>query len=290
MLTENNYYLQELFSKLPFKYFYIIFRKYYFRKLIKLQSFESNYDAIKKNITNAGIKSSSSIVCRNIEKIIFNDYYDTFKYKYLNKNNLSNYIEYEGLDNFIDCYEAGNSIILYSGHFGRIIMPLIGLGVMGYKVGLMTADPFTFPNNEKSFQIFKLNCLKKIMGGPFYTNNSYLKSIFTYLNSDDPNVFAMIIDVFGNSNDKSRTNIKFLNHSVDLPSGICRIAKKTHSFVIPYFSFEDNSKVKCMILEPIKLDNIDDNKALELLLQPLEKNIIKQPDHWWNWHSLKCLS
>lgn len=287
MIPQRNYFIQKIFSKLPFKYFYTIFRNDYFRKFIKLQSHELNHDIIERNLTNAGIKYSASVVCRNVEKIIFNDYYDTFKYKHLNKNNLSNYIEYEGLSNFVDCYEAGNSIILYSGHFGRIIMPLIGLGVMGYKVGLMTADPFTFPNNERSFQIFKLNCLKKIMGGPFYTTDSYLKSVFTYLDSDSPSVFSIIIDTFNNSNYKSGSNVRFLNHYVDLPSGICRIARKTHSFVVPYFSFEYNSKVKCMILEPIKLDNVDDNKALELLLKPLENNIIKKPDHWWNWHELK---
>lgn len=245
--------------------------------LVNKNSIKNNFNYEKEDFYNKLHK------CRLL--ILLRDYYDTFYYKKVHRSNLNNYIKFECLDILNDSLKLQRPIILYSAHFGRMIFPLIGLSKLGYDVSLITADANSFSNKEKNFQKFKQDLIEKSLSGKIIPNNRVRKS-YNLLANNKNKILAMIIDNFECDYDNSCVRLDFLGKSVICKRGIVKLAKQTRAILIPYFAIEEDEIISCKFGNPIDVLRICQDEAVSRIYKSLEKEIIKYPLLWWNWHLL----
>ena len=269
-----------VFCYISFSVFSKIFNNSLGRRILQIQDRSPLPDEVKNVLKNLRIKSTADEIDRVNGFIQLRDYYDTYKYDSINKNNVSKHIHFNGMHNLIKALNSNHSVLLFTFHYDRFLLPLVCLGALGFEIGLLTADPQSFPKDKRKFQKFKINEIQKKMKGPFFTTTSYLKSIYTYLRRDKPKILAIIIDNFQNNSFKGSQTVEFLGKKHFVHDGISRIAKLTNAICIPYYTFNNDGVQYCNIGPQLKNTNI------EIMLHYYESVIKDKPEPWWNWHHM----
>ena len=280
MKSYLNFKIIKLFCSIPFSLFFKIFNNSLGRRILQIQDRSPLPDDVQGVIENLGIGSTLDEIDQVNGIIQLRDYYDTYKYHAINKNNVDKHIHFKGLHNLKNALKSNHSVLLFTFHYDRFLLPLVCLGALGFEIGLLTADPQSFPKDKRQFQIYKINQIKKKMRGPFFTTKSYFKKIYSYLKNEKPKILTIIIDNFQRKKFKGAQEVDFLGSQRFVHDGISRISKYTESICIPYYTFHEDGVQYCSIGPQFRNNNIED------MLNYFERVIKDKPEPWWNWHNM----
>lgn len=211
--------------------------------------------------------------------------FDVFTLQGLNKNNIGKLINFSGLDNLASVIDQNRPVLLYSSHYGRLIMPLIALGIAGFKNSCLTADINNprLPKQQRNFLEFKNSQMKLLMGEEVITRAESLKKLYRLMHQGS--ILVMIIDAPPAHGDKI-IQVPFMGGQLNVSPGILRLARKYDAALIPYFAEETQQGLIGEILPEINIDGLDDLSAMQRLFRPVEERISINPSQWWLWPHL----
>ena len=207
---------------------------------------------------------------------------DVYRLRKLTPQSLPRLIRLEGMEHLRAAQASGRPVILYSAHFGRLIMPAMALGVMGVKTSCLTADIThpRVPTPERRYLGFKLAEMQRLMGGDMIQRGDPLRRLYRVLH--EHGVLIVILDA-PPAKDDAVARFPFLGGTARLSVGTLRLARRTGAVLIPYFALERDGMIEGRFLEALDLTGLDDAAALTRLFAPIEQQIRRHPDHWWLW-------
>ena len=213
---------------------------------------------------------------------------DVYRLRRLRPDNLERLVTLKGLAHLQRAMAEGRPVILYSAHFGRLIMPAMALGIKGIQTSCLTADidDAREPAPRRRFLAFKLREMQRLMGGDMIQRSAPLRRLYRVLH--DKGVLIVILDAPPAASDVVE-RFPFLGGTARLSVGTLRLARRTDALLLPYFAFEKGIGVEGRILPPIDLTGLDDATALARLFAPIEESIRARPDHWWLWQILNVI-
>jgi phosphatidylinositol dimannoside acyltransferase len=228
-------------------------------------------------------KSCIPSIIQDRNKMLIREELDTFCYNKMSINTINNYIKLSGVEHIRTLYRKKEQIIFYTGHYGRLMLPPVALGLMGFEVGCLSADPSEFDRIKGNYLRKKLKNLSLHMKAPLITVGK-IRELYDCLLKRVGQVFVIGIDIPKPVESTNCLCIPFLGRKAWFPKGVLRIARKTGAKLVPYFADEtSDGRVKGRIYSPLEIDGLSDYDALIQIFKPLEEKIKAHPENWWNW-------
>jgi len=238
-------------------------------------------------------EEASAIARRNLE-LHYIHLLEVFKFPYYTKENIERYIEYRGL-NYLDAsLKKGKGVILIHLHFGTMQMPLVALGVKGYRMNQIGRRE---PENENLSWIHRkvtmqnrLKIEKSIPANIINVEtNKSLRPAFRCLQQNE--ILMITGDGHGGTNPIGDNYIlvDFLGQKTYFPRGPVIIAQRTGAVMLPLFCFRLDDVRQCAdIHPPLPLNFSNDKEAdirnnTQLYADALSKGLREHPDHWMFW-------
>jgi KDO2-lipid IV(A) lauroyltransferase len=294
-----------LFMWFPFRWF-ITLSPYrfvgslsYFMGLIDHHFCKSRRIQLIKNLEDVfGNKINSKNIAKRIMQTHYLNLLELFKFSSINKTNIYNYVDIDGISNLDHAISKGTGVILATLHFGTMQYPLIALGVLGYAINQLgdrdtEAPEFSFIHRKIALK-YRTIIENKFKAKHIHISKS-LKRIYKCL--EDHELLMINVDgVGGLKGQRLKRNylkIQFMGNDVYVPSGAVRIARKTGTPIVPIVCIrQDNGKHKIIIDHPIvvkssKDKNLDIQDYTQQLLSHFEHYIKTYPDHWLFWMEFK---
>lgn len=239
------------------------------------------------------LKDAYDIVRRNLE-LHYIHLLEYFKFPYFSRNNIDRYIEYCGLEYLNDGLRQGKGIILIHLHFGTMQMPLIALGVKGYRMNQIGQKE---PENNRLSWVHRKVALRQRLkieeSMPVNFINigitNFLRPAFRCLEKNE----ILLIPGDGRGGTKpvgeNYILINFLNHKIYFPRGPVILARKTRAKMLPLFCFRlPDGRQRVEIRPPLPLCFSQDKEAdvlnnTQIYADALSEEVRKHPDHWMFW-------
>ncbi len=209
---------------------------------------------------------------------------DSFFYRRINVSNYENFIRFRGLEHLERARSKNEPVILYTGHYGRLVMPAIALGARSISTGCLTNHTEGLNAVEKNYRDKKLAYMAAAMQGPFFYLGDSMRGLYSYLR-DDRGILIILIDVACFEEPGKCVQAPFVQGLARFYKGIVRIAQTTGATLIPYFGIEERQRLVGEFLPPVNIDALDEEQAFGKLLAPLEERVLAQPGQWWLWNS-----
>lgn len=209
---------------------------------------------------------------------------DVFRLGQLTAHTAGNVMSLEGLETLDAARTDGRGVIVVMAHFGRLIMPLAGIGLSGRRLGMLTMsvdeDNQAISALERRYLNRKIATLLGHMGGEWISLNDDLRKLHRALAQGASMV--MLLDAwmphFGR-----HVQLPFLGGRLSVPSGIARIARRTGARLVYCSAHEQGWRILGR-LRPLP-DTPDD--ALAQAVHYLESDIRDTPEQWWQWPILE---
>lgn len=214
---------------------------------------------------------------------------DTF---YLNRPKAKKLIQLENFDPVVAARKNKQRVILTGGHYGRFWMAGVAMRVVGQTVGTITRDGAESNDHglhpaEYHYRLKKIQALKTALGGPFLVEGQDLRSLYSAL---DKHLITLIFDVPYPEKHQGSVVVPFLGRTIEVPTGIYRIARKTDARVAPFYMQErKNGELVAQFEQLLNTADYDEIGFMSCLAQQLEKRILQRPGHWWLWEALPML-
>ncbi|MEB4590996.1 lysophospholipid acyltransferase family protein [Candidatus Thiothrix sp. Deng01] len=211
---------------------------------------------------------------------------------YLQRQPIGAIVELQGFAAVEQARRQGRRVLLTGGHFGRYWMAGPAMRALGHTTGTITRDGgdeniHGLHPAEYRYRLFKLQCLRQALGGPFLVEGDDLRPLYKALNN---HLIALIFDVPYVEAHKGVVTVKFISGTIDLPAGIYRIAKKTKAVIAPFFMRDlGNGRVRAEFSALLDPFDYDETALMGLLAGQLEQRIRESPGHWWLWPALPLL-
>ncbi len=263
--------------------------------------FESKYSKKRLAIMTENIRrvlrvnkeEASSVARKNLE-LHYIHLLEVFKFPYYTKGNIDRYIEYRGLKHLDAGLKKGKGIVLVHLHFGTMQMPLVALGVKGYRMNQIGRRE---PKNKNLSWIHRKvamrNRLKLEKSIPANIINVEInKSLRPAFRCLQQNEILMITGDGRGGTDSVGDNyilIDFLGQKTYFPRGPVILAQKTGAIMLPLFCFRLNDGRQCVdIHPPLPLNSSNDKEAdirnnTQLYADALSRGVREHPDHWMFW-------
>ena len=227
-------------------------------------------------------------VAKSLKRQLAREVMDVFWLGRLNAGNISRFIRLEGLDTLLRLRTEGRPVILYSGHFGRLIMPAMALGAQGITTSCLLADVGAsgLPEPEQRFLRFKIRHMQRLMGGQMISKADHFRRLYRALAHGG--VLILIVDAPPAPAD-SVDWVPFLGGEFLAASGILRLARRTGAALVPYFTVEEPEGLVGRFLPERDIGGVSDQEALARIFAPLEEYVSRYPDHWWLWNAVPSL-
>lgn len=214
---------------------------------------------------------------------------DTF---YLNRPIAQQLIKLENFEPIVAARKKQQRVILTGGHFGRFWMAGVAMREAGLTTGTITRDGDQ--NNrhglhpaEYQYRLKKLRNLQTALGGPFLVEGQDLRGLYSAL---DEHLITLIFDVPYGEKHQGSVVVPFLGRTIEVPTGIYRIAKKTDARVAPFYMQEEkNGRLVAQYEKLLNTADYDEVSFMCKLAKQLEKRILQKPGHWWLWEALPML-
>ena len=204
---------------------------------------------------------------------------DVYLIPKMNQNNVEGYIKFVGLEYYTEAKKTGRPVILYTAHFGRLIMPVVALGLLGYETGGLTA-PVQGTKSEIWYLQKKLKVMHSAMKGTFVHTNESMRSLYKVLSNGE--TLIVLVDVppiLG----QAYYEVNFLGGIAKFPKGIVKLANKLDALLVPYFTTEHQGYLCGEFLPAIESKNLQNEEIIDKLLMPIEEKIQQHPEQWWMW-------
>ncbi len=200
---------------------------------------------------------------------------------------LSDFMEFRNLEVLKEAHARGRGVILLIGHYGRVTMPFVGLGHLGYRVGGITMEiqknPYLGACERLHIQR-KSDRIERHAGGVFARvgNVPQLRGLYQLLKENG--LAYLAVDVF--SGGDQGVVLPFLNGRARFPDGILRLAHKNRSAVVGCFAFQEGVRLVVEFEPAPEPSGPDDHKCLERYVRILEGKVIARPQEYWFWPAL----
>jgi lauroyl/myristoyl acyltransferase len=193
---------------------------------------------------------------------------DVFLYPFLNKGNIHEVTEVEGLKHLDDALKAGKGVILIHAHFSNAQMLMPALGYRGYKVNQIGFSPLNVLEGvhvitgrkliplAHTWMKIKESCEQKLPTNFIYLKKDSLRKVYDCLNRNE--VVAMSVD--GVPGEKHVWD--FLDRKTDhFMDGPVRIALKSGARLLPLFAIRfESGKHRIIIGEPLEIEPFQDKE------------------------------
>ena len=210
---------------------------------------------------------------------------DSFFYRRVSASNYESFVRFRGLEHLERARSTNEPIILYSGHYGRPVMPAVALGAQSISTGCITNHTEGLNSVEQNYRDKKLKDMAATMQGPFFYLGDSMRGLYSYLR-DDCGILVILIDVACFEDPGKCFDVPFVHGRAQFYKGIIRIAQRTGATLIPYFGIEERQHLVGEFLPPVNIDALDEEQAFRKLLAPLEERVLAEPGQWWCWNSL----
>ena len=208
---------------------------------------------------------------------------DVFWLEKMQPNIIDRLITLKGLDNYLSAKATGRPIILYTAHFGRLIMPAIALGIKGYETSALTA-PISEANAGSlaryRYLKYKINQMQAIMRGDFVSSGDSMRALYKILQRGD--TLIVLIDVAPVPG-QPYYEAPFLHGVARFPKGIVKLAIKTGAVLLPYFASEHEGLLTGEFLPALNISSQSEEAILQSILEPVQEKIFQHPEQWWMW-------
>jgi len=204
---------------------------------------------------------------------------DVYLIPKINQNNVESYIKLVGLKYYTEAKKTGRPVILYTAHFGRLIMPAIALGLLGYETAALTA-PVQGTKSEIWYLQKKLSVMHSAMKGTFVQTDESMRSLYKILSNGE--TLIVLVDVPPVPG-QAYYEVDFLGGIAKFPKGIVKLANKLDALLVPYFTMEHQGYLCGEFLPAIETNNLHSDELVEQLLKPIEEKIQQHPEQWWMW-------
>jgi lauroyl/myristoyl acyltransferase len=200
------------------------------------------------------------------------------------------FMEFRNWSDFEEAYALGKGVVLLIGHYGRVTMPFVGLGNLGYRVGGVTMSIQTNPhlgNCEKRHIQFKSDCIERHAGGIFARvgNVAQLKTLLRLLRQGG--IAYLAVDVFERKKDD--ISLPFLQGKARFPASILKLASYNSSAVVGCFAHQEGKKLVVEFERAPTPARFDDYEILAKYVGILEHHILNRPQEWWFWPILHLI-
>lgn len=202
----------------------------------------------------------------------------------LHAKNVHDHIQISGTEHLDEAQRKGQGVILVLNHYSRLIMLLVGLGLLGYRQSMLTMRIDT-ENPEltpamRAFLRTKVQRLLGFIGGQWLSLGDNLRPMVEGLRAGE--IWIILADAH-NPHISEWRDYPFLGGTLRLSRGIERIARKTGARLIHGVTHEhapDRLACELRALPP------DPAEAMTTLVQQLEHDVITTPWAWWHWNIL----
>lgn len=253
-------------------------------------------------ITNLNGVFGNNINVKNIALRIMQTHYlnllELFKFSSLNKTNIYNHVDIEGISNLDQAISKGKGVILATLHFGTMQYPLIALGILGHtinQVGDRDTEAPEFSYIHRKIALKHRTIIENKFNAKHIHISKSLNRIYKCL--QDSELLMINVDgVGGLKGQRLKSNylkIRFMGNDVYVPAGAVRVARKTGSPIVPIVCIrQDNGQHKIVIDPPIIVKssadiNLDIQDYTQQILSHFESYIKTYPDHWLLWMEFK---
>ena len=208
---------------------------------------------------------------------------DVYWLEKMRPNSIDRFISLKGLDNYVSAKATGKPIILYTAHFGRLIMPAIALGLKGYETSalMVKVDENTAASHaEYRYRTNKIEQMQNIMKGDFVNSADSMRALYRVLQRG--NTLIVLIDVAPVPG-QPFYEAPFLLGAARFPKGIVKLALKTGALLVPYFTYEHEGRLTGEFLPALSSAVQSEVALLRHILEPVEEKIFEHPEQWWMW-------
>jgi KDO2-lipid IV(A) lauroyltransferase len=291
MLGLSDAFVQNSSSFIEYRLFYPLVALFPVAVAIKIATFKGVVEGMvckeKLNATIVGLQQCldlNEIECKKIAKrqlcMLAREKMDTYLLSKMTKDNLDDFIKIKGLNHYLDAKKMGKPIILYTSHFGRMIMPAQALGILGHETSFLTTSLQQGSKYLTGYVNKKIKLMRSIMKGTFVTTEQSPRILYKILARKE--TLIVVADVVPQQG-QSFYEDSFLGGQVRFPKGIVKLAKKMDAILVPYFALEHDGHLSAEFLPTINTQGLDEETVFQLLIKPIEEKIMKYPEQWWLW-------
>ena len=194
----------------------------------------------------------------------------------INKENLSQWVSYEGLDNLKTAYERGQGVIFITAHFGNWELMAYAQSIIGY-----LADIVIRPLDNK-FLDRVVNKYRTGQGNRLIPKKNAIKDILRSLHHGQ--MLGILIDQ--NVSVGDRVFVDFFGQPASTVTAPAVLAQRTGAAVIPAFIIRQPEGGHKIIYEPeIKLQKSGNRQAdiqvnMQRFSRVIEKYVRQYPEQW----------
>ncbi|CAK8714349.1 Lipid A biosynthesis acyltransferase [Candidatus Electrothrix laxa] len=167
-----------------------------------------------------------------------------------NKENIADYVNFQGLSHLDKALEKEKGVVLVHGHFGPAHLPLVSLALMGYpmqQIGNPSDKGLSWIGRHVAFRL-RMHYESRIPADIIQAG-SFLRPIFQALRSNQ------VIMTTGDGSGTEETFGKqkcfqFLGQQAVLPLGPAILSRKTGASLLPLFILPGDQTLFTVIIEP----------------------------------------
>ncbi len=198
----------------------------------------------------------------------------------INKDNVSEWVSYEGLENLKSAYSQGRGVIFITAHFGNWELMAYAQALMGYSSNIVIR-PLDNIYLDKVVKRFRSGS-----GNKFIPKKKAAKGILRCLRKGQS--VGILIDQ--NVSIGDRVFVDFFGTPASTITAPAIFAQRTNAAVIPAFIIrQDNGKHKVIYEPELKLIQTGDQKEnirqnMQQFTAQVEKYAAKYPQQWFWMH------
>jgi len=225
------------------------------------------------------LKKEKSEVKKCVKKIVQNYCYrilELFLLNKLNKDNVDNFIKFEGLEYLDKALNRGKGGIIATLHLGNCELGCAGLLLKGYPI-VPLAWHIPVKGIEKLFRKIR----EKVGMKTIHPNHGGMRKVISEL--EENKLIGIASDIDGGP---TGVQVEFLDRLKSFSIGPVKLALLTDAFLLPAYTVRIGlGKLKVIIEEPMILERrkIDEEELFintQRLAKKIESYICKYPEQW----------
>jgi KDO2-lipid IV(A) lauroyltransferase len=198
----------------------------------------------------------------------------------VNKQNLSQWVSYEGLDNFISAYKRGKGVLFITAHFGNWELLAYAQALIGYPSNIVIR-----PLDNKYLDRV-VNQYRTRNGNRVIPKKNAVKEILRSLHQGQP--LGILIDQ--NVSVGDRVFVDFFGRPASTLTAPAILAQRTGAAVIPAFIIRRPEGGHKIVFEPEIVLQRSGNRQQDIQInmqrftQVVEKYVRRYPEQWFWMH------
>lgn len=214
----------------------------------------------------------------------------SISFEKLNRSTLSYYLSFEGLARLEEALARGRGCILTFPHLGPTLLPLFGLGLLGYSLVHLTVPELPAETSPAALAAFHVQrYLESLVPATVLDARSYLRHTLRRLHQNQ--VVVLPCDGSGLGQEVGRRlSVRLLGHSVQMPVGAVYLALKAQAPLLPMVTLPGhNGLAYRTVLEPALEIQARGSLPhtlryhLQALAERLEPHLREHPSCWHLW-------